>query len=136
MSKNNHNLESGSSLNRSDDRIIETQEVFTPMELCHLMVQDIPLDIRKNPKSTFLDNSSGSGNFIVALLEDLQNYHSREHIISNMLYAVELMEDNHIEMCERIGISTTHPHFVCHDALTYDYSFSEPLNTLDAMLFH
>ncbi len=136
MSKNNHNLESGSSIDRTDSRIIETQEVFTPMELCDQMVQDIPLDIRMNPDSTFLDNSSGSGNFIVALLNDLLNYHPREHIIDNMLYAVELMEDNHAEMCGRLGVPTTHPHYVCHDALTYDYSFSEPLNTLDAMLFH
>lgn len=127
MSKNNHNLESGSSIKRTDARIIETQEVFTPMELCVQMVQDIPLDIRKNPDSKFLDNSSGSGNFIVALLDDLQKYHTREHIIDNMLYAVELMEDNHYEMCQRIGVPITHPHYVCADALEYDYGFGQPV---------
>jgi len=127
MSKNNHNLESGSSIKRTDDRIIETQEVFTPMELCAQMVQDIPLEVRKNHNSKFLDNSSGSGNFIVALLDDLQKYHTREYIIDNMLYAVELMEDNHSEMCDRIGVSTDHPHYVCANALEYDYSFGQPV---------
>jgi hypothetical protein len=38
-----------------------------------------------------------------------------------MLYAVELMPDNHKEMCERLGVDINHPHYVCHDALTYDY---------------
>ena len=44
-----------------------------------------------------------------------------------MLYAVELMEDNLKEMCDRLGVSVEHPHYVCHDALTYDYSFGEPV---------
>ena len=44
-----------------------------------------------------------------------------------MLYAVELMEDNHQEMCDRLGISVDHPHYVCANALEYDYSFGEPV---------
>jgi hypothetical protein len=42
-----------------------------------------------------------------------------------MLYAVEMMEDNHNELCERLGVSIDHPHYVCADALEYDYSFGE-----------
>jgi hypothetical protein len=42
-----------------------------------------------------------------------------------MLYAVEMMEDNHKELCQRLGVPVTHSHYVCHDALTYDYSFGE-----------
>ena len=37
------------------------------------------------------------------------------------------MEDNHKEMCERLGVPIDHPHFVCKDALEYDYSFGEPI---------
>ena len=44
-----------------------------------------------------------------------------------MLYSVELMEDNHREICKRLGVTTIHPHFVCADALEYDYSFGEPV---------
>ncbi len=54
-------------------------------------------------------------------------YHNEEHIINHMLYAVEMMEDNHKELCQRIGVPIDHPHYVCHDALTYDYSFGEPV---------
>ena len=123
--KNQHNLQSGSNINRSDERINSTGEVFTPMELCAEMVNEIPEHILKDPSSTFLDNSAGSGNFIVALQDKLKEYHSLEHINNNMLYALELMEDNHKELCDRVGVSTTHPHYVCHDALTYDYTFGE-----------
>ena len=117
MSKNNHNLSSGSTIERSDERIDLTGEVFTPMEVCEAMVNEIPESVLKNPKSTFLDNSAGAGNFMVALQTKLQEYHSLQHINDNMLYAVELMEDNHAEMCKKLGVSTSHPHFVCADAL-------------------
>ena len=125
--KNQHNLQSGSNINRSNKRIDSTGEVFTPMELCTIMVNETPEHILKDPNSTFLDNSAGSGNFIIALQTKLREYHSLEHINNNMLYAVELMEDNHKEMCERLGVSVDHKHYVCHDALTYDYSFGEPV---------
>lgn len=127
MSKNNHNLTSGSTIERSDERIDLTGEVFTPMEVCVAMVNDIPESVLKNPNSTFLDNSAGAGNFMVALQTKLQEYHSLQHINNNMLYAVELMEDNHTEMCNKLGVSTSHPHFVCADALEYDYSFGNPI---------
>ena len=83
--------------------------------------------IKKNPNSTFLDNSAGSGNFLVTLKNILLQYHDEQHILNNMLYAVELMEDNHLELCKRLGVEPDHPHYVCHDALTYDYSFGEPI---------
>ena len=127
MSKNKHNQIVGSSIERSNERIDETGEVFTPMDLCREMIDDISEEDLKNPESKFLDNCAGNGNFIIALRDKLINYHTEEHVLNNMLYAVELMEDNHKEMCERIGVPIDHPHYVCHDALTYDYSFGEPV---------
>lgn len=123
--KNKHNQEVGSSIERSDERIKVTQEVFTPIAICRQMVESLPEERLKNPESTFLDNSAGSGNFMITLRDKLLEYHDHDHIINNMLYAVELMEDNHTEMCDRLGVSTDHPHYICHDALTYDYSFGE-----------
>ena len=35
--KNQHNKDTGSNIERSDERIAETQEVFTPMEMCEEM---------------------------------------------------------------------------------------------------
>ena len=125
--KNTHNSKLGSKIKRSDARIKETQEVFTPMELCTKMVRKIPMDELQDPNSTFLDSSAGNGNFIIALRDELVKYHPLSHVINNMMYAVELMEDNHKEMCDRLGISIDHPHYVCADSLEYNYSFGEPV---------
>lgn len=127
MKKNKHNLETGSEIDRSDERIKETQEVFTPVELVEKVIDDIDIEILKDLNSTFIDNSAGSGNFLVALKNRLLQYHTEEHIVNHMLYAVEYMEDNHKELCARLGVPIDHPHYVCHDALTYDYSFGEPV---------
>ena len=127
MPKNTHNEMVGSEIVRSDDRIDQTGEVFTPAELCASMVSEIPESILKNPKSTFLDNSAGSGNFLLALQTELLKYHDLTHINDNMLFAVEFMEDNHAELCKRIGVSVDHPHYVRADATNYDYSFGEPV---------
>ena len=124
MSKNAHN-NTTSFIDRSDDRIKVTGEVFTPMELCHQMVSEIPVSTLKDPSSTFLDPSAGSGNFLLALQTELLKYHTISHINDHMLYGVELMEDNHVEMCDRLGINTDNAHIVCEDALLYDYSFGE-----------
>ena len=127
MFKNNHNLFSGSEINRSNDRIDQTGEVFTPLQCCNELVDQIPESMLSNPNSKFLDNSAGSGNFLLALQTELLKYHSLSHINDNMLYAVELMADNHAEMCNRLGVSVDHPHFVCANALEYDYGFGEPV---------
>lgn len=125
MPKNKHNQRVGSSVERTDDRIKETGEVFTPETLCEQMVADIPEDTLRNPSSTFLDNSAGCGNFLVALLNKLTQYHSRDHVVNHMIYAVELMPDNHRELCERMGVATDHPHYVNTNALEYDYLFGD-----------
>ena len=125
MKKNKHNIETGSEIERSDERIKETQEVFTPMDLVESMINDISVDILKDPNSTFIDNSAGCGNFLIALKNRLCKYHTEEHVLNHMIYAVEMMEDNHKELCSRLGVPVDHPHYVCADALEYDYSFGE-----------
>jgi hypothetical protein len=125
MKKNKHNIEVGSEIERSDERIKETQEVFTPMDLVESMIGDISVDLLKDPNSTFIDNSAGCGNFLIALKNRLCQYHTEDHILNHMLYAVEMMEDNHKELCARLGVPVDHPHYVCADALEYDYSFGE-----------
>lgn len=133
MPKNTHNENVGSEVVRSDERIDQTGEVFTPAELCAQMVSEIPESILKDENSTFLDNAAGSGNFMLALQTELLKYHSLSHINDNMLYAVELMADNHAEMCNRVGVSVDHPHFVCANALDYDYCFGNLEGVLQFM---
>ncbi len=122
-SKNKHNKLHGSQLDRSDERIKQTQEVFTPPELINKMIAEIPEKVFRNPNSKFIDNCAGDGNFLVELLKCLKKYHSEQHIVDNMLYSVELMEDNHKDFCRRLNVPTDHPHYVCYNALEYHYRF-------------
>ena len=129
MSKNKHNAKVGSVVDRSDERIKKTGEVFTPMELCRQMVADIPKDKIEN--GTFLDNSAGSGNFLQALLD--------AGVSIDRIYCVELMYDNYLEICQRLGVKPNdkevdgdgniiayrggHPNFICANGLTCRYEF-------------
>jgi type I restriction-modification system DNA methylase subunit len=110
---------------RGKARVKQTGEVFTPMDLCLQMVRSIPEEKLINPNSTYLDNSCGDGNFLVALLQVLtQEYgHERDYVVNHQLYGVDLMADNIEAVRARLGVSSDHPHYVCHDALAYDYSF-------------
>lgn len=131
MAKNTHNKSEkvGSKIERSDDRIRETGEVFTPMKLCRKMVSEIPKDQISN--GTFLDNSAGCGNFLEALVEVGVN--------KDRIYCVELMYDNYLEICERLKVKPNNKeidangeviayrggnlNFVCANALKYRYEF-------------
>ena len=117
-------------MTKSKARIKVTGEVFTPDVVVQKLLNQIPEEKFQNPKSTFLDNSAGNGNFLVALKERLCQYHPEQHVLDNMIYAVEFMEDNHRELCERLGVTVDHPHFVCYNALEYDYTFSGKANNL------
>ena len=122
MKKNKHNIKSGSNIERSNERIKETQEVFTPPELVESMIDEIDVELLKDSSSKFIDNSAGCGNFLIGLKDRLCLYHSEKHVLNHMLYAVELMEDNHKELCGRLGVTVHHPHYVCANALEYDLS--------------
>ena len=73
MSKNKHNNKvCGSQIERSDDRINETGEVFTPNELVERMVEETLHSSKTDWMGeivTFLENSAGDGNFLVELIE-------------------------------------------------------------------
>ena len=90
----------------------------------------IDIELLKDPESTFIDNSAGCGNFLVGMKNRLMQYHSEEHILENMLYVVEMMEDNHKELCNRLGVDVTHPHYVCHEHLHMIILFGEPTGVL------
>ena len=135
MSKNKHNKLVGSEVERSDERVDATGEVFTPPWLVDEMIDSYPEECIKNPDSKFIDNSAGSGNFLVGLKSRLLKYHSEEYILNHMLYAVEYMADNHKELCNRLGVPYDHPHYVCADALTYHYRFDETPTVVDLVQF-
>jgi type I restriction-modification system DNA methylase subunit len=114
---------------RGKDRVKQTGEVFTPIDLCVKMIRSIPVEKLKDPNATFLDNSCGDGNFLVALVKVLSKYHDREHVVNNMVYGVDLMPDNVARVKERLGLMAEDKgwdHIVCADGLTYDYEFVAP----------
>ena len=111
---------------RGKARVKQTAEVFTPMDLCLRMVNEIPLEKLKDSDAKFLDKSCGDGNFLVDLFKVLSKYHGAEHVLNNMIYGVDLMPDNVVEAKRRLGLTFEMPgwhHVVCADGLTYDYSF-------------
>jgi LPS sulfotransferase NodH len=117
------------------ERRKKTAEDFTPDPLVQEMLDKLPQEVWTDPSKTFLDNSAGNGNFLVAILRrKLAAGHSPLQAIST-IYGVELMPDNVEEMKDRllVELPTLTPqevkkarkiidhNIVCHDALTWDY---------------
>ena len=78
-------------------------EVFTPFELIIEMLDTLPVSIWRNPNNKWLDPGSGIGNFSMAVFyyldKGLKKWESndekrRNHIIKNMIYMVELRDEN------------------------------------------
>ena len=119
---------------RDRARIKETEECFTPTWLVQKGLDEyeklIP-DIFSNPVKTFIDNSSGSGQFLSeVLIRKIQNGISHKQAIST-IYGVELQQDN-VNYCrERLlaGVADSdliaiiEQNIVCADALRYHYRF-------------
>ena len=93
--KNKHNQQLGSNIIRSDDRIRQTGEVFTPEECIHRMVDSLSESQLKN--DMFLDYCAGNGNFSSVLIDCGV---SQSHI-----YGIVFMVDNFFELCNRLKIN-------------------------------
>lgn len=119
-----------SGVQRTQARVKATGEVFTPTELVCEMLEQIPVDQFLDPTKTFLDNSCGDGQFLgEVLIRKMENGSTFEQALQTV-YGVDLMEDN-VALCrERLLCGRTdlahivERNIVCHDALTYDYSFN------------
>lgn len=119
-----------SGVERDNLRIKQTGEIFTPTPLVQEMLDSIPLDQFTEPTKTFLDPSCGDGQFLSeVMINKMENGSSFEQALSTT-YGVELMIDNVIEcrnrlLCGREDLRyIVERNIVCHDALTYDYSFN------------
>jgi hypothetical protein len=119
-----------SGVQRSQQRVKATGEVFTPTELVQEMLDQLPQDLFTDPSKTFLDNSCGDGQFLgEVLIRKMENGSTFEQALSTV-YGVDLMPDNVAECRRRLLCGRTdlehivRTNIVCHDALTYDYSFN------------
>ena len=128
------------------ERRKKTAEDFTPDPLVQEMLDKLPQEVWTDPSKTFLDNSAGNGNFLVAILRrKLAAGHFPLQAIST-IYGVELMPDNVEEMKDRLLVelpSLTSEevkkarkiidyNIVCHDALTWDYENWKSNNPAEA----
>lgn len=125
------NREYMSGIDREKSRVKSTGEVFTPTPLVREILNQLPVEQFQDPTKTFLDPSCGDGQFLSeVLIKKMENGSTFEQALST-IYGVDIMEDN-VQLCrDRLLCGQEHlrhiveKNIVCHDALTYDYSFGE-----------
>lgn len=129
--KNNETLDI-TPLFADKERTKNLGEVFTPIKKVCDMLDLLPKNIWSDKNSKILDPCTGTGIFLMeckrrfmnGLVNEIPNENEREkYIEENMLYAIELDKKNYILAIDSIlHGKNDNKHFVCHDALTFDYS--------------
>ncbi len=137
--KHCRNFEYMSGIERNRLRKKHTAEVFTPTYEVQKGLDD--LERRKPTTFTdsneiFLDNFCGDGQILSeVIIRKMERSNCTLEQALSTTYGVELMEDN-VRLCkERLAgpnptqeiLDILDKNIVCHDALTYDYSFGEPV---------
>lgn len=119
-----------SGVEREKTRVKATGEVFTPTPLVEEILDKMDQELFKDPTKTFLDPSVGDGQFLASVLYRKLDNGIDFKTALNTIYGVDLMQDN-VELCrERLLCGRedlrhiVERNIVCHDALTYDYSFN------------
>lgn len=88
---------------KSHERIKQTAEIFTPDFLVQEMLDQIPADTWIDPSKTWLEPSAGDGNFLEEIKARLLSHHDERHVLNNMIFSVELLDDNHFTLQKRLG---------------------------------
>lgn len=118
-----------SGVEREENRVKATGEVFTPSALVDEILDKLDPNIFKDPSKTVLEPSCGDGQFLASVLyRKLQNGADFETALRS-LYGLDLMQDN-VELCrERLLCGRedlryiVEQNIVCADALRYHYRF-------------
>ena len=138
------NREYMSGVERDQLRIKQTAEVFTPTELVQEMLDKLEEQdptLFSDPTKTFLDNSCGDGQFLSeVVIRKMERSGCTLEKALRTTYGVELMEDNVRECRKRLAgpkptreiLYIVETNIVCHDALTYDYSFQPIVTKVDS----
>jgi hypothetical protein len=126
-----------SGISRDDYRVKQTAEVFTPTELVIEILDDIKKckpELFSDKKKTFIDNCCGDGQYLSeVIIKKIEISGCTLEEALSTTYGVDIMEDN-VRMCKtRLAgpnptqeiLDIVDKNIVCHDALTYDYSFGE-----------
>ncbi len=121
-----------SGVERDRARVKATGEVFTPTPLVQEILDHLDPSLFQDPTKTFLDPTCGDGQFLgEVLIRKIENGSTFEQALTT-IYGVDLMQDN-VDLCrERLLCGRedlrhiVEKNIVCHDALTYNYTFGEP----------
>jgi hypothetical protein len=123
-------------IERDKLRIKATSEVFTQTKDVQICLDEFEESIWLDINQKFIDPSCGDGQFLseVVIRKMERSGCTLEQALSTT-YGVELMEDN-VKLCkERLAgpnptqeiLDILDKNIVCADALTYNYSFGEPV---------
>ena len=96
-------------------------EVFTPQHVVDKLLVDVDYS---NPELKFCEPSFGDGRILLELKNRLLEYHSEEHIITNMLYGVEIQETWFIAAVKLINPNGYEHNFICASALNFEGLFN------------
>lgn len=130
-----------SGIERDKARVKATGEVFTPADLVQEILDTFDDIIFSDPTKTFIDPTCGDGQFLgEVLIRKIENGVDFKTALST-IYGVEKEADN-VQLCrERLLCGQEHlrhiveRNIVCHDALTYDYSFNGTDKTQSELQF-
>ena len=96
-------------------------EVFTPKEVIDKLLVDIDYS---DSTLKFCEPSFGDGRILLELKNRLLEYHTEEHIITNMLYGIEIQETWYISAIQLINPKGYKHNFICASALNFEGLFN------------
>jgi type I restriction-modification system DNA methylase subunit len=121
-----------SGVERDQNRVRATGEVFTPTPLVQEVLDQLHQELFTDSTKTFLDPACGDGQFLSeVLIRKLENDIDFETALST-IYGVDLMPDN-VRLCrDRLLCGQEHLRHIVEkniveaDGLEYKYLFGEP----------
>jgi SAM-dependent methyltransferase len=87
---------------KSQERIKQTGEVFTPPELVNEMLDKLPEDQWTDPSKTFIDPACGNGNFLVEVIRRKIEAGAQPLHALMTTYGVDIMPDNITECQQKL----------------------------------
>ena len=91
-------------------------EVMTPVELVEQMLDTLPSHVWTNPSLKWLEPTCGSGHFMICIFKRLIAHFDANHIIQNMLYMIDISQDNVAKCRTLFGANAN---IYCSDILLY-----------------